>query len=175
MLKRLAFALCLVLPAMPALAFDDSDKAAITTSFDQLISTLNNGQYDDVLAVTPPRMLDLMAQQAGMTTEALRAVTIAQTRDAFSRVTLESTSYDMDKATIGTSSTGRDYAMIPTTTIVKVGEDRVEATGSTLAVDDDGTWNLIRIESPAHMQMVGQAYPDLADLPLPPSSMRELE
>lgn len=175
MFKRLAIALCLSLPALPALAFDDTDKAAIATSFDGLLSAIETGNYDQIFEVMPPGMLEEMAKQSGMSADQLRVAATEQTKQMMGQVTLEESTYDLDAATTGTSSAGRDYAVVPTRSVMKLGEERIEATGGTLAVEDGGKWYLIRIETPAHMQLVGQIYPDLADLPVPPSNMRNLE
>lgn len=175
MKRTIALTLATALFAAPALAFDDTDSAAITETFDTLLSDLDTGNYEGVFDVMPPAFLENLAQQSGMTADQLKEAGIQQMEQSMGQVEIEEASYDMAAAETGTSDTGRDYAMIPTTTVMKVGEQRMEATGGTLALEDGDQWYLVRLETPAHMQLVGQVYPDLANLTAPPSEMKQLD
>ncbi|MDO5706593.1 MAG: hypothetical protein Q4G49_16205 [Paracoccus sp. (in: a-proteobacteria)] len=174
MLKPALLALCLAFP-LSAMAFDASDEAAITTRFDQLLADIKAGNMASMLDVTPPPIFEAMAKQVGLSPQQLKDITTAQAAQMMDQVTIEDASYDLNAAEKSVSSTGRDYALIPTRTVMKMGDDRIEATGTTLALEDAGTWYLMRLDTPDHLAMVGQIYPDLAGLTMPQPGMRQLD
>lgn len=175
MIRPIALALALTLPALPALAFDASNDAAIASVFDRLAADISSGNMAGTLDVMPPALLQQMATQVGVSTDQLKEMVATQAAQAMEQVKIEETTYDLDTAQKATSSAGRDYALIPTRTVMQMGSDRVEATGTTLALEDGGKWYLLRLDSPEHLAMIGQLYPDLAGLTAPPGAMRTLE
>ena len=73
----------------------------------------------------------------------------------------------MENAREGMSSKGKPYVLIPYTTTVKMHDKSHVGNSHILALKDQGTWYLIRLNNPAQLQLVQEAYPDLADLTLP--------
>ncbi|MFV0361338.1 hypothetical protein [Tropicimonas sp.] len=174
MKTALTLAAALALTGAPSLAFDDTDSAAIATAYDRMLSDTQSGNYQGVFDVMPPAFLENMAGQSGMSVEEVEQLVVSQMEQVMTQISFEEASYDLGAAETGTSAAGRDYALIPSRTVMKADGRRIEATGTTLAVEDGGQWYLIRLETPQHLQLVGEVYPDLAGLVLPQSTMREL-
>lgn len=172
---RLPLALALTLFITPALAFDDTDKTAIKTKFDGLLSDLASHNYQGVFKIMPPKLLQAMAAQSGGDVEAMLAAVSKQMQAAIGKVKIEETSYDLDNAEVGESPDGRDYALISTRTVVNIDGQRLQGVSPTLAIKDDGQWYLVRLESPQHVAIIQKVYPDLTELEIPESEMTKLE
>ncbi len=170
---------CIVIAATisfsPAFALENSDREEIATAFDKLIADIETGNHAGFLDVMPPKIIDKMAEQAGIDTETFKSAIIQQVEGVMAEIDIEEASYDLEGATTGTSEIGRDYAVIPTRTVMETGDQRVEALGPALALEDEGQWYIVRIESPQHSKVVAEAYPDLADVELPAGTMTPVE
>lgn len=173
--KTFALATVVSLTAFPVLAFDDTDKAAVTEALDANIAAVADGNYADAIALMPPAILENLAGKGSITVDQLKAAMIDTLKQAESTVTIEEAKYDIDAAETGTSSEGRDYAMVPTSAIVKVGEDRVQVTGSMLAVEENDQWHLFQLETPESVMTAFEVYPDLADLSPPEPTTTKLD
>lgn len=172
--RTFALAAAVSLMALPALAFDDTDKANVTEALDANIAAVADGNYADAIALMPPAILENLAGKGGLTVDQLKAAMIDALTQAESMVTIEEATYDLDAAETGTSGEGRDYALIPTTAIVKSGEDRLQVTGSMLAVKEDDQWRLFQLETPESVTTAFEVYPDLADLSPPEPTTTKL-
>jgi hypothetical protein len=141
-------------------------------AFDQAFA---DGDMGEVIRAMPPAVKGSIAEQAGVTVEALETAMISQIEAAMEAVTVESSVMDVEAATFGTTSQGRDYALIPTTTRMDIKDSgRVESTTTTVAVEDEGVWYLMRIDTPQHVAMLTGVYPGFADITFEPGNMRAL-
>ena len=75
--------------------------------------------------------------------------------------------YNLSKAKVYQSTTGREYVIFPTTFTM----DDITINSHVVAiqdkVDDVNKWYIVRIESPAQIEFIKQAYPDITDIQIP--------
>lgn len=171
---RIAFAAAL-LGGAPAFAFDDTDRAAVKTTFDTLTTGLAENDYDAVFSTMSPAILAKMAEPTGMAPEAFQALAAEQMKAAMEQVEIKSVSYDLDGMTTDATSTGRDYAVVSTTTVMEMGGTAVQAVGPALAYEDGDKWYVIQIQSPEQAAVLASVYPDLAEVELPEGEMTAVE
>ncbi|MGH1367041.1 MAG: hypothetical protein ACRBCL_00385 [Maritimibacter sp.] len=167
-MKRLLLALVLALSSLPAFAFDASDKAGVEAAIRSFDQAFKAGNYNKVIGYMPPKIMGLIAAQAGMPAEQLEPLIVAQTKAAMANVTVNSNLMDVANMTAGRTSTGLDYAFVPTTTkMTPNGGAPTTSKTQTLALEDNGTWYLIRIDGAQHMKMVRAAYPSFKTIQPP--------
>lgn len=163
------------LVAGPALAFDDSDRAAVQTVFETLVNGIKANNYDDVFAVMPPAMLAKMAEPTGMDADAFKALAVEQMKAAMQQVQIKDITYDLDGMTTATSDTDRDYAIVTTKTVMDMGGTAIQAVAPALAFEDDGKWYVLQIQSPDQAAVLAEVYPDLAEVELPEPEIEPVE
>ena len=164
-IKSLSAALLL---AAPAFAFDADDQTRLEQALDAYATSLETADYKAVVDALPPAVIDLMSEQAKLSPETVRKSVAAQLATIMQSGAIESFTMDVDTMTSGTTNAGTNYAFLPTTAQVTVGDAPVQEISSiTLAVEDDATWYLMRVELEQHYFIFRAAYPDFADVPLP--------
>ena len=164
-IKSLAAAL---LFASPALAFDADDQTRLEQALVAYATSLETADYKAVVDALPPGVIALLSEQAKLSPETIRTSVTAQMATIMQSATIESFTMDVDAMTSGTTGAGTNYAFLPTTTRISVGDAPIqEARTLTLAVEDEATWHLMRIELDQHYTIFRAAYPDFADVPLP--------
>lgn len=158
----------LLLTASPALAFDDSDRAAIEQAAARFSAAFVAGDYDSVIDFTPPRVMAEMAKSVDRTPEALRPLVIDQTMAAMSQMTLHTLTLDTRRMKPGTTSSGIDYAFIPTKMVStpKGGFKRTKR-AQTLALIEAGRVYMINIETDQQLNTLRLAYPSFKEVKAP--------
>lgn len=159
----------------PALAFDDSDRAAVKGVLDKLIEDLQSGNYADVFTAMPPGLIEKMAEPTGMDAQAFTTVMVQQLGAAMQQLEIQEVSYDLDGMQTATSSADRDYAIVSTSTVMKMGTETVKAIGPAVAFEDEDKWYVLQIQSPDQAALLGSLYPDLAGIDVPAASIAPLE
>lgn len=146
--------------AAPAFAETEADRQAIAAGMDGLIEAVKAGEYGQTLTVLPPKMLAVLAENAGVSVDDMRSAADAAGTAMMEQVTFDSFGYSLDGARFDKTAE-REYALIPTTSEMTVMDSKIKTTGETLAMVDDGKWYLLRVETPDQMQQLVTAYPDM--------------
>ena len=164
-IKSLSAALLI---ASPAVAFDGDDQTRLEQALDAYATSLETADYKAVVDALPPGVIALLSEQAKLSPQTIRASVTAQMATIMQSATIESFDMNVETMTRGTTGAGNNYAFLPTTTRIAVGDAPIQqASTLTLAVEDDATWHLMRIELDQHYFIFRAAYPDFADVPLP--------
>lgn len=163
--------------APPALARDMTadEKAGLTAAVTDFQNAMSVLDFDRILAVTPPKITQHIAKGAGVSVEELRKMTLEMTKGAMAEVTIEEMAMDMTKATYAATSDGTPYALVPTRTVIKVGDTRMQSVTASLALFDEGAWRLIRVDEQQQIDILRQVYPGFKDIDLPKGEMKILE
>lgn len=172
-MPRFPLALALILAsALPAAAFDAADRNAVTQEVAGFEKAVENKDYAVFFDTVPPKMMQVIADQAGMPVEALEKAMEAQITKAMGSVQMESFKMDTAAMETGETSAGRAYAKIPTESVmVAPNLGKIRATNTTLALRDEDEWYLVRIDSPAQLSILRKAYPDFEGVSFPQGTM----
>lgn len=157
-----------LLIASPTFALDADDQARLEQSLDAYAESLETADYKAVVEALPPGVIALLSEQAKLSPQTIRTSVTAQLSTIMQSATIESFDMNLDTMTSGTTDAGTNYAFLPTTTRINVdGAPIQEANTLTLAVEDNATWHMMRIELDQHYTIFRAAYPEFADIPLP--------
>ena len=149
-------------------ALEASDKARLVTTLSTYASALENADYVAVVNALPPAVIELISQEAKLSPEVIRKSVTAQMSSVMSEATIHSFTMDTSTMTSGETASGMNYAFLPTETVVsQAGGEPQNVETTTLAIDQDGAWYLMRIEYPSHYDFVRAAYPEFQDVALP--------
>ncbi|MAM60720.1 hypothetical protein [Maritimibacter sp. UBA3975] len=167
-MKRIltAAAFATALP-LSALAFDNSDKAAVQAVTQSFAQDFKSNNFEGVLNAMPPRVLDYMSRQTGIPANQLASTLAKQMSVFMDDVKVEKFNMNMNRMATGTTNDGIDFAFIPTRTTVKGPEGRQTTNTQTLALQDGGAWYLVRIEQAQQYEIVKAVYPGFANVRLP--------
>lgn len=173
-MKIRAAILSLALLATPVLAETQADRDAIASGMDSLIAAVQAGEFAKTFDHTPPKMMEQMSQAMGVSVDDMKAQATAAAEMVMGMVKIESFDYDMANARFGTTD-AREYALIPTSSVMEAMGQKIEAKGDTLALQDGGTWYLLRVEDPEQINMLHAAYPDMAGVEITPGTMTPVQ
>ena len=127
----------------------------------------------DIITVTPPKIWHHIAKQAGVDPKALREMVIKQTGEVMADFTFERVEMRFEDAEFKTTPDGEPYALIPTEfAMSSPATGRVEVSSHTLAILDEGTWYLMRVNDIGQLAILRQVYPGFADVEFPSGTMK---
>jgi hypothetical protein len=173
LLARIAAALAIILAlAAPALAQEVSaeQKQALVERVDSFHAAMAANDMRAIMGVIPPKVLEKVAGNFGVTVEQLIEATQQQMDEALKTVTIVSFGMDLETAEFFTLADGTTYALIPSETVIDMGAaagGKIRATTSTLGLLDGLTWYLVRIDDAAQVAILKEVYPALADVEFP--------
>ena len=163
----LALATSLLLTSS-AFALEASDKTRLETTLSTYAAALENADYGAVVNALPPAVIELISQEAKLSPEVIRQSITAQMSSVMSEAVIHSFTMDTSTMTSGETASGMNYAFLPTETVIsQAGGEQQNVETTTLAIDQDGVWYLMRIEYPSHYDFVRTAYPEFQDVALP--------
>lgn len=178
LLATLALAAALAL-ATPTLAQELSaaQQDALAARVAEFDGTMRAGDMAGLMDFMPARIKQTIADEAGVSVDELEAAMREQMDAAMAGATIDAFSMDLDALTTAqTPDGGRTYALIPTTTeITMEGMGRMRAASQTLAFEDEGTWNLLRVDDPNQVAILQAAYPEFAGVAFTPGTMEQVE
>jgi hypothetical protein len=121
----------------------------------------------------PPRILDTFAADADASREEMLEAMVEATEQALAAVEIKDFAIDVAVAETGALDDGTGWAKIPTTTEMTVnrGVTTLRFVSTTFALQDTGTWYLLRVDTPEHVEMLGRSYPAFADMTFVPGKM----
>ena len=176
-----AFALALGLsaPALaqkiyaPSEAMQSSEYFALVARIDSFNAAMKTNDMATIISVMPPKVMDQIAAQFGVTNEELIAAGQQQLDAAMSTVKLVSFSMDVANGEFYRLADDTLYGLLPTETVMDLGEagGKIRAKASTLALLDGETWYLVRIEDAQQVAIFKTVYPAFADVTFPTGSM----
>ena len=159
--------------ARPLTADEKQQLEQAVQSFD---AAMRGQNYEVVTNTIPPRILDFIAKQANMEVEALRAIVVQQMQAALATVKLEGFSMDVAAMTEKELASGEPYVLIPTeTTMDSEATGKLVAKSDTLALLDEGKWDLLRVNDAQQVAILRQVYPEFATVEFPGGTMEAVE
>jgi hypothetical protein len=172
-LRNVLFAFALTLT--PAIAEDmpEDVRTALTAEVANFGIQFNDGNMAAVFDYMPAKVIENLTAQSGLSQEELFAAMKSELDSAMSQVTINDFSMDMETATWQMTPDGSiGYALIPTTTNMSIeGMGKVNATGETLAFQEEDNWYLVRVDDASQSQMLVAAYPAFEGVTFTPGKM----
>lgn len=161
---------------LSAQSLPETDLTAIDTAVDDFNTAFTDSDFSKTTTYIPPNVMSHIAQNGNISVEQLKVMMVELTQEALATVTLKSFVMETSAATYGTTDADRPYALIPTRTLMAVPNvGDVEGISTTLALKDDGTWYLMRIEQEQQIDILRTVYPDFNSIDFPPGSMNVIE
>lgn len=179
-LRATALAVSLAL-AFPAAAQTDPDAAPVYTApvakaIAAFEAAFTEGDMAGVLDAMPPTLLSHIATKFDTDRSGLLREMPATIEDAMAEVEMEAFDMDLTAAETGRTSEGRAYALVPTTSTMAIdGRGRFRSGNTTLALEEDGEWYLMRVDDPGQIALLREAYPDMAGIEFEEGTMEAVE
>lgn len=167
---RTTLAAAIVFLAACAAPYDlpADDRAAIAQRISNFERAFVSGNTTDVINVIPPRLIAAIAAEGGVSEKELRREMAKLTREVSAKIEIVSFDMALDQATFQTTPSGRPYGLIPTQTVVQApGGQKLQSDNNTLALEDAGTWYLIRIDEGRQFELMREAYPEFQGVKFP--------
>jgi len=177
-MKALFLALFLVLCGWQGVAareFTADEKADLRGQIERFETALKQGDFNLVAESIPPKVLGHVATKAGVGVEQLRSAMQAQMQITLASVKLLDFDMDFDRATYKQAPDGMPFVLIPSRSLMETKGQKIEAKTATLALIDDGTWYLVRIDDAQQINIVRAVYPSLATVEFPEGTMEAVQ
>jgi hypothetical protein len=157
----------------PADQLSSGQYFALVNRVDSFNAAMKANDIASIMGIVPPKVLEKIAANFGVTTADLIAATQQQMDEALKSVTFVSFSMDLENATIWRTADDTPYALIPTETVMDLGDagGKIRATSSTLGLLDGETWYLVRVEDAQQVAILKEVYPAFANVTFPTGSM----
>ncbi len=125
-----------------------------------------------LIAAIPPRLVDAIAAQSGTDAATLTSTLVTQSDAMLAGTTFDDLKTDIAAAEAeearlpdGSQVT---WALVPVSFVMDQNGRRTAYRQTILALNDGGSWYLMRIEHPAQRDLAATVYPFLADVKIPP-------
>ena len=162
----------------PALArpLTEVESAALGTTVAAFDAAVGNGDFEAIIEIIPPRMIEHIADEAKVPVDELLAALKTQIDEVFATVELVSFGMDAENAEQRELADGSPYVLIPTTTVMEAdGLGRIQVDSHTLGLLDTESWYQIRVGDAAMVGVLRQVYPQFVDVEFPSETMKALE
>lgn len=164
----------------PVLAQSAEDEAAIRAASDRLMEVLLSGDMTPSVDLMAPGIIAAGAEMTSLEPEKfkdLMRLQVAQLKDV---AEIREAGMSVDDMTWHETGDGTPYALIPTHSVIAMkaesgGHQVFEQNSQTLALEDGGTWYLIRTSDPAQQQMLADAYPSFSGVAFPAATTEVIE
>jgi hypothetical protein len=153
----------------------DAERAALAETISSFDAAMRANDMERIMGTIPPKMLDAMAAQFGVTIEELIAAAAQQMQQAMANVLLVSFGMNLEAATYAELADGMPYVLIPTETVMEIpGTGKIRAVSDTLGIIEEGAWYLLRVDA-SQLPLLHRVYPGFADVELSPGTMEAVE
>lgn len=154
-------------------AMQSSEYFALVARIDSFNAAMKTNDMATIMGVIPPKVLDAISAQYGVTNEQLIEAGQQQLNAAMETVKLESFGMDVENGEFYRLADDTLYGLLPTETVMDLGEagGKIRAKASTLALLDGGTWYLVRVEDAQQVGILKTVYPQFVDVTFPTGSM----
>lgn len=163
------FAVLSVLP-VKAEPLSSSEQALLDKTRTQFVDALRDQDYDVIVSVIPPKVLEHIATSAGATSEQLLAelpkvMKQTMTGVTFGRADIATENLDASKSVLE----GKEYAwgFAPSTFEMTINGQNWRSVGHTLALQEDGKWYLVRTSEAEKVKILRAIYPFFASVDFP--------
>lgn len=162
-----------VLASVAAPSIEATDRAAIAARVADFDAMMREGRIADSVDFIPPRLLRMIARRFDVPDRDVKAMIGAQMADAVEGVRFLSFGMDMQAARAATTpDRERAYMLIPTHSLIAVPDvGALRSQTSTLALQDEGRWYLVRIDSAQQVALLRAAYPAFTSVDFPTGSL----
>ncbi|WP_044470931.1 hypothetical protein [Mannheimia massilioguelmaensis] len=165
-MKKLLLSLLLSITTFPTMAnLSSNDKHLIEKQLGYLEQSFQQKQWNSVLNIAPPRLLERMASQAGMDVNTFKLSLMNLATSSVKSLRTNSYGYDLTKAISGKTSV-RDYAFIPAYYDVNINGKQKQGKAYLLGIEDNKQWYFIHWDN-QFKDAMKNAYPDLANIQEP--------
>lgn len=149
-----------------------ADRAKVEARVAELNRLASAGDMFGAFDVVPPRIIRTLSERAGVSEGEFRAAMRELVNTQMQGVNLVSFKVDLAAASTARTPNGaRTYLLIPTSTVVQVGGGRVRVNTSTLALEDEGEWYLIRVDDANQVALIRELWPEFAPVEFPTGTM----
>lgn len=173
MAAGLMLSLCSGSVAARGLAADQL--ASLKSTIAEFDAAMRAEDYGIVVKTIPPKVIEHISKQAKIEVEPLKAFIVQTMKTAMQTVKLISFGMDVDAIEQKELANGAPYAMVPTSTVMDAGTGKVAIKSHTLALLDNSTWYLLRIEEVAQVEILKQVYPEFAGVVFPTGSVEAIK
>jgi hypothetical protein len=153
-------------------------RAGLSKSVETFESAIARGDFAVTFDYMPPKVLDLLAAQAGMSVEEVLVATKTDIEIAMATISIDEFGMDVAAAEWLMTPDGQlGYALIPTVTLLSVPDmGQLKGKSETVAfLGEGGTWYLIRIDDASQVSLLQAAYPAFVGVDFPVGSMELVE
>lgn len=159
----------------PALAQSQEDVAAIKASADRLMEVTKSDDMTPTVDMMAPKIIEAGAKMAALEPAKFKELMRLQVSQLKDVAEIREAEMSVDAMSWHETADGTPYALVPTRSVIamkaETGNPQVfEQESQTLALQDGGSWYLIRVSEPAQQQMLAAAYPSFDNVELPPST-----
>ena len=165
-IEKLMLGFSLLPLSLSAVAYDKADERIIDQHMQIVVDSIKAKQIAPIMALMPPQIFVVIGERFDMDAATLKTHMIQAADDTFKDIATAKFSYryDLGKAKVYQSTTGREYVIFPTTFTM----DDITINSHVVAIQDKvdnvNKWYIVRIESPAQIEFIKQAYPDITDI-----------
>lgn len=171
---RPALLAALLALAPPALAREvtPEDRETVAALIAEFTEVIEIGDMPGLIGFIPPPLITTIAEANGIPEETLMDLMAGAMAEAMDGVTIERFEMDLAAGTEGETGTGRPYIAIPTTNVMQIdGAGTATATSTTLALEDEGTWYITRIDDATQLAILRDTFPDFEGIDFPAGTM----
>jgi hypothetical protein len=176
--RRAALAALLSLSLqLPAAARDvtEAEKAALAETIAAYDAAMRANDMKHIMGTLPPRILNGMAERLSLTIDQLVAAAAFEMHQVRQSVLLVSYGMDFAAVRFAELADGMPYALIPTESVIQIpGTGKLKTASETLALIEEGTWYLLRVD-PGQLPLLVEEYPGFADVELSFGTMEAVE
>mgnify|MGYP001792734002 CR=1 FL=1 len=151
------------------------EEAALADRIESFGAAVRARDFDEVLAVMPPVMIDAVAQSTGMSADELRAAISQEMAELLKTRTLLNFSMSVENAEHRSLPDGTPYVLLPTRTVLEAEGRKIETSNHTLALMQNGDWYLVRLENSAQVKSFTDAFPEFSGQSFPTGTWRVLQ
>jgi hypothetical protein len=172
--------LALVLPTGAAFAdpVPANLRSGLSDSVETFEAAIAQGDFAATFDFMPPKVLDLLAAQAGMSVDEVLIATKTDIEVAMATISIDEFGMDVAAADWQVTPDGQlGFALIPTVTLLSVPDmGQLKGKSETVAFPaEDGSWYLIRIDDASQVSLLQAAYPAFVGVDFPVGSMELVE
>lgn len=148
-------------------ALPTAQQQALTERIATFDAAVRANDIDGIMGVVPPKVLERLASQFGLSVDQLIGEMQKQINEVMTDVKVESFGMDTKKVDFVTEG-GLTYGLIPTESVIDLGAaGKLRSTNTTVALLEDDTWYLVRIDNAEQIDVIREVYPMLADVQFP--------
>lgn len=155
-----------------------AEQVQLNQTRDAFIQAMRERDYEIIVSVVPPGIIEHVARTSGVTDEELRSVLPsilerAMQNASFTAAEMVTENLDASRADAGGESYAWGFA--PSTFEFTIDGQKFRSEGFTLALLDGGSWYLVRTSERDKVEMMRRVYPFFATLEFPQDTLAVVE